>query len=177
MTNVHIPGFGEDFKLLMDLGGTVNDFEDAWSNMVKQYGLETNNWVKDTYDNRAMWAEAYLRGHFFAGMKSTQRCEGMHAFFKPFLPLKLKLFEFVSHYDRAIARMRNNEAQAEAITENTEPVLTTPFRRLEKHGSDILTRTIFFMFRDVIKKSCTLFVNYKIRRQIIVHIICRNGQY
>ena len=162
MTNVHSLGFGEAFKQVMTLDGNVNEFEEAWTKMVKQYGLENNKWVKDTYDNRAMWAESYLRGDFFAGMKSTQRCEGMHAFFKTFLPLKLKLFEFVHHYDRAISRLRNNEAQAEAITENSEPLLTTPLRRLEKHGSDILTRNMFFMFRDEIKKALTMVVNNKI---------------
>ncbi|XP_028106708.1 protein FAR1-RELATED SEQUENCE 7-like [Camellia sinensis] len=89
--------------------------------MVKKFGLQTNSWVLETYEKRHMWAEAYMRGHFFAGMKSTQCSECMNAYFNPFLQHKLKLYEFLRHYDRALARIRYNEAGDDAETNNTFP--------------------------------------------------------
>lgn len=73
-----------------------------------------------------------MRGHFFAGMKSTQRSECMNAYFNPFLQHKLKLYEFVRHYNRAFARIRYNKAGDDAETNNTFPVLITPLRDIER---------------------------------------------
>ncbi|CAL5359008.1 unnamed protein product [Camellia sinensis] len=121
--NVRVDGFEGHFKHLMDLDANEVVFEEAWSKMVRKYGLQNNKWVSDTYNNKGMWAQSYLRGHFFAGMKSSQRCEGMHAFFNERLKRKLKLFEFVRCFDMALYRLRNKEADAEAKTDNSDPSL------------------------------------------------------
>ncbi|CAL5379164.1 unnamed protein product [Camellia sinensis] len=73
--NVRVDGFEGHFKHLMDLDANEVVFEEAWSKMVRKYGLQNNKWVSDTYNNKGMWAQSYMRGHFFAGMKSSQRCE------------------------------------------------------------------------------------------------------
>ncbi|XP_028086514.1 protein FAR1-RELATED SEQUENCE 5-like [Camellia sinensis] len=128
VSNVHISGFAHAFKQCMDMETDETKFEHGWTTMVEEFGLQTNSWVLETYEKRHMWAEAYMRGHFFAGMKSTQRSECMNAYFNPFLQHKLKLYEFVRHYDRALARIRYNEAGDDAETNNTFPVLITMFR-------------------------------------------------
>ncbi|XP_028127602.1 protein FAR1-RELATED SEQUENCE 9-like [Camellia sinensis] len=131
-------------------------FEDDWMRMVKTFGLENNSWVLETYEKRHMWAEAYMRGHFFAGMKRTQRSKSMNAYFNPFLQHKLKLYEFVRHYDRALARIRYNEAGDDAETNNTFSVLITPLRDIERHGAKLFIRSIFKMFRDEILEEVKL---------------------
>ncbi|KAI8566850.1 hypothetical protein RHMOL_Rhmol02G0074100 [Rhododendron molle] len=73
--NVHIPEFVSDFTTLMQMECDVEEFETIWADMVSHYGLQTNAWVVEMYSDRERWAEAYLLGHFFAGMRSTQRCE------------------------------------------------------------------------------------------------------
>ncbi|XP_028113007.1 uncharacterized protein LOC114311143 [Camellia sinensis] len=118
--------------------------------MVEKFGLQTNSWVLETYEKCHMWAKAYMRGHFFAGMKSTQRSESMNAYFNPFFPHKLKLYEFVRHYDRALARIRYNEARDDVETNNTFLVLITPLRDIERHGAELFTRNVLRMFRDEI---------------------------
>ncbi|XP_028110620.1 uncharacterized protein LOC114309121 [Camellia sinensis] len=128
-------------------------FEHGWTTMVEKFGLQTNSWVLETYEKRHMWSEAYMHGHFFAGMKSTQCSECMNAYFNPFLQHKLKLYEFVRHYDRALARIRYNEAGDDAETNNTFPVLITPLRDIKRHGAELITRNIFTMFRDEILKE------------------------
>ncbi|KAH9649585.1 protein FAR1-RELATED SEQUENCE [Citrus sinensis] len=51
------------------------EFETQWSEVVVEFALEQHAWVQKMYSKRCNWAEAYLRGTFFAGMRSTQRCE------------------------------------------------------------------------------------------------------
>ncbi|XP_028065806.1 protein FAR1-RELATED SEQUENCE 5-like [Camellia sinensis] len=113
VSNVHISGFAHAFKQCMDME------------------TDETNWLLETYEKRHMWAEAYMHGHFFAGMKSTQCSECMNAYFNPFLQHKLKLYEFVRHYDRALARIRYNEAGDDAETNNTFLVLIAPLRDIE----------------------------------------------
>ncbi|XP_028120064.1 protein FAR1-RELATED SEQUENCE 5-like [Camellia sinensis] len=141
VSNVHISGFAHAFKQCMDMEMDETKFEHGWTTMVEKFGLQTNSWVLETYEKR---------GHFFAGMKSTQRSECMNAYFNPFLQHKLKLYEFVRHYDRALARIRYNEAGDDAETNNTFSVLITPLRDIERHGAELFTRNIFTMFRDEI---------------------------
>ncbi|XP_028107983.1 protein FAR1-RELATED SEQUENCE 5-like [Camellia sinensis] len=146
--NVRIVGFEGHFKHLMDLDANEVVFDEAWSKMVRQYGLQNNKWVSDTYKNKGMWAQSYFCGHFFARMKSSQCCESMHAFFNECLKRKLKLFEFVRRFDMALYRFRNKEVEAKAKTDNNDPCLTTTLRPLEKHAATIFTRHLFLMFRS-----------------------------
>ena len=91
-----------------------------------------------------------MRGHFFVGMKSIQRSESMNAYFNPFLQHKLKLYEFVRRYDRALARIKSNEVGDDADTNNTFSILITPLRDIERHRAELFTRNIFRMFREEI---------------------------
>ncbi|XP_028054811.1 protein FAR1-RELATED SEQUENCE 5-like [Camellia sinensis] len=78
VSNVHKSGFAHAFKQCMDMETDEAKFEDGWTRMVEKFGLQTNSWVLETYEKRHMWAKSYMRGHFFAGMKSTQRSEKRH---------------------------------------------------------------------------------------------------
>ncbi|KAG5565828.1 hypothetical protein RHGRI_001669 [Rhododendron griersonianum] len=96
--NVHIPKFVSDFTTLMQMESDVEEFETLWVDMVSHYGLETNAWVVKMYSDRERWAKAYLLDHFFAGIRSIQRCESMNCYLNRFLTVltvRLWLFEFV----------------------------------------------------------------------------------
>ncbi|KAF7154642.1 hypothetical protein RHSIM_Rhsim01G0153900 [Rhododendron simsii] len=69
--NVHRPEFVSDFTKLMQMECEVEEFESLWADMVSHYGLQTIAWVVEMYKDRERWAEAYLLGHFFAGMRTT----------------------------------------------------------------------------------------------------------
>ncbi|RVW38338.1 Protein FAR1-related sequence 5 [Vitis vinifera] len=94
-----------------------------------------------------------IKGHFFAGMKSTQRCESMNAYLNRFLKTRLKLFEFVKHFDRALSRIRHNEAKAKFETHHSSAVLTTKLYALEKYAGTVFTRQYFLKFRDEMKNA------------------------
>ena len=46
--------------------------------MVEEYGFRDVDWVIDLYKKKSMWATAYIRGNFFAGFRTTLRCESLH---------------------------------------------------------------------------------------------------
>ncbi|RVW31137.1 Protein FAR1-related sequence 5 [Vitis vinifera] len=70
-TNVHIKDFASIFARCMFMHGSAEDFEKVWHQMVENLGLNENRWVIEIYGKRKRWAEAYLSGKFFAGMRST----------------------------------------------------------------------------------------------------------
>ncbi|XP_058209110.1 protein FAR1-RELATED SEQUENCE 5-like [Rhododendron vialii] len=156
VSNVHVPGFLADFEKCMSLS-TEEEFEVAWKNLLDDYSLHQSQWAVDVYKKKTLWAEAYLRGIFFAGAKSTQRVEGMNAYMNRFLKLRLKLFEFVQAFDRALAKLRHNEAKGQVESVNSTPVLSTCMKRIEKHAADTYTRGIFNKFLKEIKKEQSLF--------------------
>ncbi|XP_028095870.1 protein FAR1-RELATED SEQUENCE 5-like [Camellia sinensis] len=139
VSNVHKSGFAYAFKQCMEMETDEAKFEDDWMRMVEKFGLENNSWVLETYEKCHMWAEAYMRGHFFVGIKNIQRSESMNAYFNPFVQHKLKLYEFVRHYDRAIARIRYNETGDDVETNNTFLILITPLRDIERHRAELFT--------------------------------------
>ncbi|XP_004292393.1 PREDICTED: protein FAR1-RELATED SEQUENCE 7-like [Fragaria vesca subsp. vesca] len=55
-----------------------DEWELGWKSMVETYGLQDNSWINMMYHRRKRWAEAFFKGHFFGGMSSMQRCQGIH---------------------------------------------------------------------------------------------------
>nr|XP_027093638.1 protein FAR1-RELATED SEQUENCE 5-like [Coffea arabica] len=129
------------------------EFEDRWARLVNECGVVENEWVKKLYRRRRLWAEAYLRGNFFAGMRSTQRCEKMNAFLNEYLNEKMRLYEFVRSFDLAIAWLRHTESKAVHTSENTKPVLTTILPELEASAAEVFTRNVFFMVRKHLNRQ------------------------
>ncbi|XP_058198578.1 protein FAR1-RELATED SEQUENCE 5-like [Rhododendron vialii] len=140
VSNVHVSGFLCDFEKCMSMP-TEEEFEIVWTNLVDNYNLHENNWAIEVYKKRHLWAEGYLRGIFFAGARSTQRVEGMNAFMNGFLKLRLRLFEFVQAYDRALAKLRHNEAKAQVESENSTPILSTAMKRISMQLNHLINKS------------------------------------
>jgi hypothetical protein len=79
--NVKNLQFVTKFKQCMLGDFDVSEFELRWDKMVAEFGLENNIWVYELYSKREMWATAHIRGNFFAGFRTTSRCEGLHSEF------------------------------------------------------------------------------------------------
>ena len=125
LSNISAENFVQQFKHCMCGRWSAEEFEDRWKALVDSFGLENNNWISEVYSKRSKWAESYLRGQFFAGIKSTQRCEGMNSYFNHFLKTRLRLFEFVRQYDRTLAKIRENDPNDGHDIQHTSPVTTT----------------------------------------------------
>ncbi|XP_020243078.1 protein FAR1-RELATED SEQUENCE 5-like [Asparagus officinalis] len=74
---------------------TASSFEENWVSILKKNGLQTHDWLKDIYEIREKWAPVYHKQHFWAGMSSSQRSEGMNVLLKMHVSRKNSLHDFV----------------------------------------------------------------------------------
>ncbi|XP_022868809.1 protein FAR1-RELATED SEQUENCE 5-like [Olea europaea var. sylvestris] len=69
----------------------VEQFDDGWKAMIEKFELHDNDWLSGLYDNRCRWVPCYLKATFWAGMSTTQKSEGINAFFDGFVHVKTSL--------------------------------------------------------------------------------------
>ncbi|XP_027071742.2 protein FAR1-RELATED SEQUENCE 5-like [Coffea arabica] len=150
-TNVKDKAFLDAFKGCMFMNCTPDQFELKWIEMVKKFDLTSNAWVQKMHRRKELWAMAYLRGSFFAGMRSTQRCEKMNHVLKMYLTPKLKLYEHIRSFEISIAWLRHEESRNRSETEHTDLLPATKMHSLERHAAELYTRKTFLMVREEMK--------------------------
>ncbi|KAJ1396222.1 Zinc finger, PMZ-type [Sesbania bispinosa] len=57
------PGFTAELKKCMLGDYDLDEFSQAWDEMVSKYHLEDNHWVNALYEKRSMWATAHIWEH------------------------------------------------------------------------------------------------------------------
>ncbi|KAJ1388901.1 Zinc finger, CCHC-type superfamily [Sesbania bispinosa] len=112
-SNVKNPKMVSMFRKCMLGDYEVSEFKHGWEVMVKEFRLEENNWVKELYEKKRMWATAYIRGNFFAGFRTTSRCEGLHGQLGKFVHSRTDLVGFLKKYGRFLEVLRYNELEAD----------------------------------------------------------------
>jgi hypothetical protein len=140
------------FKRCMLGDHEVWKFENLWNDMVEKFGLEDNRWINELYEKRKMWAASHIRGNFFAGIRTTSRCEAFHSHMGQFIHSKMNMTDFVKHFHRCVAYFRFKEVQADFNSQYGTAVLQTSLRSLERSASNQFTKEIFEMVRIVMKK-------------------------
>jgi len=97
----------------------VDAFESGWDKFLTDNGLQENEWLLTLYEDRHRWVPCYLKNNFWAGMSTTQRSEGMNAFFDGFINSTTTLQQFVVQYDNAIRQKAEKECEADFASLNT----------------------------------------------------------
>ncbi|XP_020231066.1 protein FAR1-RELATED SEQUENCE 5 [Cajanus cajan] len=141
--NVKNCKFLADFKKAMYGKFTPEKFETFWKEMVSKNQLEGNNWILQTYEKRCMWANAYLRDKFFAGIKTTSLCEGVNNCIKTYVRRKNSMVELLHNLEQSLRDYRYNELIADFNSFYTEPVLTTSLQKIEKQAAKLYTQHVF----------------------------------
>ncbi|KAJ1386621.1 FAR1 DNA-binding domain [Sesbania bispinosa] len=140
--------FVSDFKVCMMEVLSQEDFELKWKAMVEKYKLSENPWIHRMYKKRHMWAETYLRGHFWGGLQSTRVCERINEHLSRFSHNKMRIFQFIQLCDEAIFPIRFSEAKAEYESIHIKFVVSTSLVKIEKHAADVFTRESYESERD-----------------------------
>lgn len=78
-----------------------------------------------------MWSTAYIRGNFFAGFRTTSRCEGLHSKFRRYVNARTSLAHFIKHFYRWLHYMRYREVEADFSSLFGELVVQTQLECLE----------------------------------------------
>ncbi|TXG63610.1 hypothetical protein EZV62_010604 [Acer yangbiense] len=154
--NVGDSGFTQAFTHCMLTYMTESEFETEWLKAIEMFGLPYNEWVNMMYCKWKLWAKTFLRSTFFGGLQSTQRSESINSFLNRFLHRRLKLYEFKSHINRTMSRLRNNELKNDFDSINEHPVLVAHLLQLEKHVAEVYTRNTFTWVQDEIKSEAKL---------------------
>ncbi|KAL4357219.1 hypothetical protein AHAS_Ahas09G0164800 [Arachis hypogaea] len=103
--------------------------------MVSECGVKNHEWVKDLYSKKLSWATAYICGRFFAGIKTTFRCESLHAKLGRFVDSRYEILEFKTNFQQCVDILRDNEDELEFRSSYGTPVIQTEFPKLEKSGA------------------------------------------
>ncbi|XP_042499802.1 protein FAR1-RELATED SEQUENCE 5-like [Macadamia integrifolia] len=135
--------------------------------MVK-YNLKDNSWCIDKFAQKEHWVPCYLKRHFFARMSSAQQSEGMNSYVQGYFKGTMTLFKFVKQYEKAIARRREKEAEAEFRTCTKLPQLSS-HHPMEEHAGKMYTMRVF----DIFKKHFTSSISLSAKEEAIEGEVCK----
>ncbi|KAL8555894.1 hypothetical protein ACS0TY_003637 [Phlomoides rotata] len=119
---------------------TIENFETRWAEFLLKYHLENN-----------VWLIVYLHETFWAGMISTQRSEGMHAYFDEFVHSRSTLKLFMEQYDMAMCNKIKKEFIADFQSKNKVVKCVSTFC-WEKQFQQVYTYSIFKLVQEQINR-------------------------
>ena len=90
--------FRDKFHMMLNEMLTIDEFENSWVTLLKEYGLENNVFLKQIYATREKWVKSYFKGVFCARMTSTQRSESANHMLKNILSPACTLHQFLQQY-------------------------------------------------------------------------------
>ncbi|KAE8707433.1 hypothetical protein F3Y22_tig00110384pilonHSYRG00856 [Hibiscus syriacus] len=160
--NIGDPKFTAAFSKCMASWWTTDKFDIQWRSVVSEFNVEKHPWVIEKGNTRHLCAQAYLTGHFFANIRSTQRCESMNASLAIALKHKKTYLDVVHAIEDGISRMRLNELKADYLSSQTKPFQITKLVEFESHASEIFTHKSFHAFQEELQRE-TL---YRIQEEI-----------
>ncbi|XP_010273716.1 PREDICTED: protein FAR1-RELATED SEQUENCE 5-like isoform X2 [Nelumbo nucifera] len=139
--------FSQDFRSCVYDFDDVDEFENAWNDMINKYGLQDNDWLQTLYGKRHKWALVYGRQTFSAGTNTTQRSESLNSGLKKYLNIKYDLSSFLQHFEKVVADKRYEELKAEFATTQSTPIIAAHVGILD-YASHVYTPPIFSMFQN-----------------------------
>ncbi|XP_020263303.1 protein FAR1-RELATED SEQUENCE 5-like [Asparagus officinalis] len=147
--------YGEEFQKYWDLWCNSSNIENCnlhWLEMKEKFKLieEEDGWLQTMYMYRDHWVPCFLKGIFFAGMRSTQRSESINSFFDGYVNSQTQLKELVTQYEKVVTHRRLSEAHEDFRTLNTKPQFHLG-HPIERQAGSSYTRTMFHVFQNEIK--------------------------
>ncbi|RYR24695.1 hypothetical protein Ahy_B02g058208 [Arachis hypogaea] len=112
-SNVGNSSFTSKFRKIMLGDYEIPVFKRKWVQLIEEFRLEDKPWVINMYEEKHMWATAYIRGKFFAGFRTTSRCEGLHSVVARYVGSRYDLTSFVENFQRCVAHLRFKEFNAD----------------------------------------------------------------
>nr|GEW19358.1 protein FAR1-related sequence 5-like [Tanacetum cinerariifolium] len=147
--------FKERFgKLVWNMFMEPLEFEEKWSKLVKDFGLQNHKWMRKMFDLRHMWLPAYfIESPLFGLMRTTSRSESENAFFKNFTNHGSTLVNFMMCFESAMERQCYRQKVLDSKTFDSAPKLRTKLT-IEIHACKVYTRTISLLLQKEIYEGC-----------------------
>ncbi|RYR38135.1 hypothetical protein Ahy_A09g043087 [Arachis hypogaea] len=110
----------------------IDEFEACWASMVNSFRVKDMEWVETTYGIKDMWATTHMRGKFFAGLRTTSRCEALHLQVARFVKFGYSIKESLHHFRQWTDLLQNNEVGTDYYTSYGFPIIQTQVQALEQ---------------------------------------------
>jgi hypothetical protein len=92
--------FRDKFHKMLNEMLTVDEFEQAWTDLLEEYGMTSNGFLQQIYHVRKKWVKSYFDGVFCARMATTQRSESANHMLKTIVQAGSPLHQFVQQYNK-----------------------------------------------------------------------------
>ncbi|ONI25239.1 hypothetical protein PRUPE_2G291000 [Prunus persica] len=150
--------FANDFKSCIYDEKDEDGFVYAWGNMLDNYGLQQNDWLKWMFREREKWAVVYGRNTFFVDRKGSHLVESLFHDLRNYLYSDLDVLDFVKYFERLVDEQRYKEIEANDEMNRCMPRLMGNVILL-KHASDVYTPRAFEVFQRGYEKCLNIVVN------------------
>lgn len=134
------------------------DFEKAWVDLVNEYNLHNNNWIKSVYAIKKKWAACYMKEALTLGMRSTQVSESLNAHFKVCLKPNLGILQFFKHFERIVEEKREKELSCDYESSHKLARLMYETSPILIQMGKVYTHTVFELFQYEFQLFLTLSV-------------------
>ncbi|XP_058090138.1 protein FAR1-RELATED SEQUENCE 5-like isoform X2 [Magnolia sinica] len=141
------PEFSKMFRECINHSLTIQEFETAWWDLIRNYNLEGHEWLHMLYEDRQRWVPAYLRDTFFADMSTNERSETTISLFDGLVNSKATLREIVVQCGKVLDNRYEIEAEEDCRTAQSRP-FTMDQGPLERQAGGIYTRKIYKKFQE-----------------------------
>ncbi|KAK1399962.1 hypothetical protein POM88_009825 [Heracleum sosnowskyi] len=132
---------------------STNEFEAGWNDVVSEFGLSDNTWLKEMYSLRSYWVPAFFNDEPMVGLiRTTSRSESSNFYFNHFVQKGDTLSEFYLCFHSAIEKQRNNKG----LLNHKDDLMPIPKnkKKIEKDAAEIYTKTMFYKIQEQITASC-----------------------
>ena len=141
----------------------IVEFDRKWEELVHEFGFEENSWMIEMYNKRKMWATTHIRGKFFAGFRTTSRCEGLHSKFGKYVNVLSNLVDFLQQFFRWLNHLRYKEIECDYASSYGETVHQTEHKSLERSAASLYTRSVFMLFRPMLQRACRCKIEKRVK--------------
>jgi hypothetical protein len=129
-----------------------NEFEARWKNWIDRFSLQDNEWIAFLYENRHLWAPAFLRDTFSAGLCTVSQRESPSTFFEDAVSSETTLVTFLGSYMTLLDNKYKMEQQDDFDSLNSSRLLISKYQ-MEEQLSRLYTLNMFMKFQDELKAT------------------------
>ncbi|CAN1339774.1 Protein FAR1-RELATED SEQUENCE 5 [Linum perenne] len=146
--------FIDEWPRFVRAGYEEDEFEEKWKALTLKHALDENKDVQKLYEKWREWAHTYLRSHYFAGLSTTSRCEGMNSYLGKYLSAENNLLEFFNNFFRWTRDLRENEIKADYYSNCGTPQVTNKqFENLQRSAVLLFSREAYDRFTTELEVS------------------------
>lgn len=124
----------------------VDEFEMAWEEMVRQFGIASYQCLQTLYEDRERWVPLYVKDTFFAGISTLEPGESTSPFFDGYVHSETTLKEFFDIYELVLEKKHQKESLDDLESRDSNRSMRTSCI-YELQLSEIYTKELFLKFQ------------------------------